>query len=467
MKRRTAVFVFVISLVAPAILVAGGGPEIPRDEDIKENIVDQLVWDNRVDASEVKVEVESGEVTLTGTVPTFFAQEAVVDDVWDIDGVTSVDNELTIQPSESIVLSSSLAESVKNVLDTNAQIDATRITVSVTVGRVVLEGTVDALWQKLQAEKLASGMSGVVDVTNEIAVVPGTNIVDEVVAQNIVDAIDRNVNVDIDNVDVTVTDGHVTLAGTVGDWSARDAAYRAAANTVGAKDITDHIVVEPVDDRTWTDAEIADAVRSQLIWDDQVDASDIDVSVSNGHVILTGTVSTYSAKVAARNNARTIAGVVSVENQLAVRASTPSTNKLFLARRADNIITWSTDIDAENIDIDVEAGVATLSGEVDALWKKRRVEELVADVEGMVGVINEIAVVPTENPIDEAIAEDIVDALDRSVRVDVDSVTVEVQNAIVTLAGVVPSYTAHDAAFRIAQNTSGVVAVINNIDVAG
>lgn len=42
---------------------------IRADEEIKRDLVDELYWDYRVDASNVKAEVSDGKVRLTGTVP--------------------------------------------------------------------------------------------------------------------------------------------------------------------------------------------------------------------------------------------------------------------------------------------------------------------------------------------------------------------------------------------------------------
>jgi hyperosmotically inducible protein len=50
------------------------------EEQIKRDVVDQLYWDNRVDASDVTVEVSNGTVTLRGTVPTYFASTAALND---------------------------------------------------------------------------------------------------------------------------------------------------------------------------------------------------------------------------------------------------------------------------------------------------------------------------------------------------------------------------------------------------
>jgi hyperosmotically inducible protein len=467
MKRVSVMLSIALLLFFSAPLFALGGPELPKDEEIKKNVVEQLVWDDRVDASEIEVEVEFGRVTLIGSVPSDFTRRAAIDDAWSVDGVKSVQDDLTIELFERAKTKEPLASAVKDALLLDAQIHASEITVSAAAGQITLEGTVEALWQKFRAEQIASDVKGVLGVTNEIAVVPAEDVQDEVIAADIVDAIDRNVNVDVDNVDVTVEDGFVTLSGTVKDWTAREAAYDAAANTLGVKGVTDRMLVETGVRPPYTDAEIAQSVRDQLGWDNQVDASDITVKVHDGRVTLSGAVSSYSAKLAAREDALMIKGVVSVENDLVVEPSEPITNEVFLARRVADILEWNPDVDVRNLQVKVIGGVASVEGQVHALWQKKRAEELVNDVQGIIGVINEIAVVPTESILDETIAEDIEAALDRSLQVNVDNVTVEVNNGTVTLSGKVASFTAEQSAFEAALNTAGVRAVINNLEVTG
>jgi len=65
-------------------------------EQIKMDIVDQLYWDARVDASKIEVHVSHGEVTLSGTVPDFESLQAAENDTWMIPGVFSGNHRLSI-----------------------------------------------------------------------------------------------------------------------------------------------------------------------------------------------------------------------------------------------------------------------------------------------------------------------------------------------------------------------------------
>ena len=108
-------------------------------------------------------------------------------------------------------------------------------------------------------------------------------------------------------------------------------------------------------------------------------------------------------------------------------------------------------------------GRVTLRGSVDTLWKKIRIEELTLGLNGVLGITNELAVVPTERYVDKAIAEDIEAALDRNVNIDVDLIELKVENGKVTLSGTVGSLPDFRAAQKIAENTPGMLMVDNEL----
>jgi osmotically-inducible protein OsmY len=122
-------------------------------------------------------------------------------------------------------------------------IDSSKINVSVAGGVVTLGGTVDNYWKKIQAEEDAYGITGVIDVINELGVVPTEKLSDEVIARNIEAALERNFNVNVDNVTVKVSNGVVTLSGTVANWAAWRAAYNTAAYTSGVINVVDQLSI--------------------------------------------------------------------------------------------------------------------------------------------------------------------------------------------------------------------------------
>jgi osmotically-inducible protein OsmY len=214
-------------------------------EEIKKGIVDQLFWDTRVDASNVKVDVSGSKVRLSGTVPTYTARRAAEMDALIVPGVGLVENDVTIEYPTDVPLPTDdqVKDNVERLLSLNPDIRSADVDVSVDAGVVTLKGTVDMYWKKERAEDLASDIMGVVKVDNELAIAPTGNYVDKSIAEDIISALDRNANVDASSIDVIVEDGKVVLSGTVPSWVAFRTALDTARYTLGVIDIVNRLRV--------------------------------------------------------------------------------------------------------------------------------------------------------------------------------------------------------------------------------
>jgi osmotically-inducible protein OsmY len=218
---------------------------MPTQEKIKKDVVDQLYWDSRVDASNVEVEVEDGEVALTGEVPSYSSRQAATSTVWSVDGVTAVANQLQVQYPSAIEFPSDgdVRSNIESILLWNTDIDSSEIDVMVEDHIVTLEGTVDTYWKKIRTEELAD-VTGVFDVVNKLAVVPTEDYVDEDIATDVTDALARNLHISVDDVTVKVKDGEVTLTGTVSNWTAYRSAEDSAFYTLGVRDVDNRLTIE-------------------------------------------------------------------------------------------------------------------------------------------------------------------------------------------------------------------------------
>jgi osmotically-inducible protein OsmY len=107
------------------------------------------------------------------------------------------------------------------------------------------------------------------------------------------------------------------------------------------------------------------------------------------------------------------------------------------------------------VEVSVDSGVVTLTGSVDAFWKKTLAEEISQSL-GVVRVVNKLSVVPGMDMNDEKIAGDIVNAIDRNLHVDAGSVNVKVHQGDVTLSGKVPNWMGYRSAYEAALFTRGV-----------
>lgn len=215
------------------------------DEDIKVDVVKQLKWDARIDASDVTTKVDNGKVMLHGNVPTMTAKSAAFDDAYLVDGVLSVDNQLDVEipAAKTTPTDTDIRKNVETALSINSDVESYKIDVTVDKGWVTLEGTVNAYWEKVSAENEALDINGVLGVSNNLGVVPTESYLDENIAEDIISALERNVHVDADDIDVKVEDGKVTLDGTVKTYTAKNAAFDSALYTPGVITVNNRIIV--------------------------------------------------------------------------------------------------------------------------------------------------------------------------------------------------------------------------------
>lgn len=211
------------------------------------------------------------------------------------------------------------------------------------------------------------------------------------------------------------------------------------------------------------DEDIKKNVVNELYWDAQIDASDIKTEVDSGIVRLEGDVPTYSSKVAAKMDAWNINGVRSVINDLNVRYRTRIPTDEEIQTIVKEKMLWDPYINSSKLNIDVDHGIVTLSGTVDAYWKKMNAEAETERVLGVIDIINKIGVVPSGDFVDEDIAKDITESLYRNISVPEEKVNVNVDKGHVLLTGTVPDWNAYYAAQRAAERTLGVVDVDNDL----
>ena len=221
---------------------------ISNDERIKQDVVSQLSWDARVDASKIKFEVSHGIVKLEGFVPSALARSAAVEDAEVVPGVTDVVNALNVRIPSTIQLptDADLKISIGNMLAANPDIDPSRITVLVQEGRVTLQGSVDGHWKKGFVETVVGLHRGVTDVASSLTVVPTKGSADQATADDIVAAFNRHalmIEGAADDITVSVEEGRVTLSGSVPSAAARKVAGIIASYTYGVIDVRNELDV--------------------------------------------------------------------------------------------------------------------------------------------------------------------------------------------------------------------------------
>lgn len=214
-----------------------------------------------------------------------------------------------------------------------------------------------------------------------------------------------------------------------------------------------------------SDSQLQQDVMEELEWEPSVDHADIGVSVTDGVVALNGYVKTYAEKVAAERAARRVAGVHAIAEELKVRfASDPKTADHEIASRILDVLSWNVLVPHERIQVKVENGWVTLSGNVSWNYQRDEARKAVSAISGIKGISNNIAV--EHRPAVGDVRHRIEAAFRRQADLDAAGVTIAVDGNKVKLAGKVHSWHERKVAERAAWAAPGVTQVEDRIGLA-
>jgi osmotically-inducible protein OsmY len=397
------------------------------DAEIGTDVETALLSDPATDSYEITVEVDSqGHVTLSGSVESWKEKQLAETVAMGVKGVTSVTNNIDVN-YKSDRTDREIRPDIVDALQWDALIDSELIDVKVKDGKVTLTGTVGSSAEKRQAgwDCWVAGVKEVDDsglkVRNwardderrhtDYVIKPDSEIRDAINDAELCDP-----RVKSFEVEPKVTDGVVTLRGTVDNLKAKHAAAENARDTVGVSRVINRLKVRPAAHRT--DAQLERAVRRALARDPYVDRYDITVNVVDGTAYLAGTVDSYFEKGEAEDAVTRLNGIVDVSN--ALKVTNPSwrvvynpyvydwnvydygwydSNPTYVAKSDRDIkqdiedeLWWSPFVDSDEVTVTVQHGVATLAGTVDS-WSERDAAMENAMEGGAIAVDNDLKVV--------------------------------------------------------------------------
>ncbi len=208
-------------------------------------------------------------------------------------------------------------------------------------------------------------------------------------------------------------------------------------------------------------------VEDQIQWDDAVNAGNIEVEVVDDTVILNGDVSGFTAKSMAEKDAWLVMGVRQVENNLRIQypKNTTKINDEEIKANIQNMFLWNSNIQADNIAVEVHKGIVVLKGSTGTLWEKELAAELAMSATGVIDLISEIEVKLWQPFDDESIRTDIENAIQRNPLMQGHDIYVRVEAGKVQLLGEAPNYQVKHYAHKIARFTAGVKEIEDRVKI--
>lgn len=218
---------------------------VKSDSQIKGDVLNELKWDSRVDETDVGVQVKEGVVTLTGSVNVYAKKIAAREAAHRVHGVLDVVDELQVKvPGIGARTDADIARGVRDALEWDAFVPDEKITSTVSLGIVTLEGAVQTWSQRADAERVVRGLTGVRGVINQITV--AAKAVDTTrLKTDIEEALERQAEREARRIGISIKDGVVMLTGRVRSWVEKDTIDRVVGFAPGVRRVDDRLVVDP------------------------------------------------------------------------------------------------------------------------------------------------------------------------------------------------------------------------------
>ncbi len=309
------------------------------------------------------------------------------------------------------------------------------------------------------------------------------------------------------NIDVTTNAGVVSLAGSVDTDTAKSRAIELARNVDGVSSVQDHLAVEKPEAAATTEAKegtavatsgrtenavrpawITTKIQSQYFADPDIKPWNIDVTtMSNGAVMLAGTVDHDNDRTKAGTIARSTEGVSAVDNRLRVRGEKESGSAEVSVGVPDAWVTakiqskyfMDDEVKGRNINVDTKDGVVTLAGTVETEAQRAQAEAIARNTDGVKDVREQLQVQPAAAKPDAGTARPLPNVVDTDawittkvrsrfftdIHVKNMNVDVATNSGVVTLTGEVQNAEARTTAEALARQVDGVKQVTNKLTV--
>lgn len=156
-----------VRAIANDIEVKLGTASQRPDKDIAEAAANALRSNVSVPASDIKVIVNDGWITLEGKVTFWYQKSTAENAVRGLWGVKGISNNIELKPQ---VRAGDVKSKIQQAFHRHATLDANKVNIAVAGGEITLTGEVSSWYERDEAERAAWAAPGVTRVQNTLSV---------------------------------------------------------------------------------------------------------------------------------------------------------------------------------------------------------------------------------------------------------------------------------------------------------
>lgn len=212
---------------------------------------------------------------------------------------------------------------------------------------------------------------------------------DKQLQQDIIDDLRWDPSIDASKIGVAVTNGVVTLTGSVPSYFQKQNTERVVKRVAGVRAVANDIEVQLPSAVEKTDAGVATAALNALKWSTSVPDENIKVSVSKGWITLEGSVEWNYQREAAEKAVEELIGVKGVTNRISV---SPHIKSREVKSEIKAALHRYAELESRNIDVEATDNSVTLKGSVRSWAERKEAENAAWMAPGVTQVKNEIIV---------------------------------------------------------------------------
>lgn len=372
-------------------------PIFRLDAEIRQDLKRKIVRSSLVKSENIGVHVENGIVFLSGIVGSTSEKNQAYLLAAEVRGVKAVENRIEVQFAtkrpDAVIRKDVMAKLAQDVYLAGSQ-----ISVETKNGNVTLTGDLGTVFEKERAGQDAASIFNVNGVKNDIAVVwsksegarnkaPALSDTELTVAAGNELSFDTRLDNPKD-MSIAVRHGIVTLSGTAPTYYQKQLAERDLSEVVGVVQVNNLLQVKGV----WRDdMGIYMDIRDALSSDFALNGSTITFFVLDGVVSLNGNINSVYEKNRIEKDIGGIIGVKDIRDYITVNwmpaySDDALKNRIF-ERLLSNWITWQL---AKTIIVNVNQGIATLTGTTQTKLQAEEAGIIAGQTDGIKSVDNKL-----------------------------------------------------------------------------